>query len=166
MNFFDEQGAPTVAARLGSAKRRWSYDAAGRVSERSDHDMNGRPIINAYGYSILRHRYDEHGRDAGRELLDTTGRALVFKVSVDRVAPGSVAADAGLKVGDLILTYDGQSVSTIDQFTNTFELFRGDRGRELRIERAGNVLSLDVPPGRLEGLELAERVPAATSAQR
>ena len=166
MNFYDEQGTPTVAARLGSAKRRWTYDAAGRVSERSDHDMNGRPIINAYGYSILRHRYDEHGRDTGRELLDTTGRPLPFKVGVDRVALGSVASDVGLKVGDLILTYDGQTVSTIDQFTNTFELFRGDRGRELRIERAGNVLSLDVPPGHLEGLELAERVPAATSAQR
>jgi S1-C subfamily serine protease len=82
------------------------------------------------------------------------------------VALGSVAADAGLKVGDVIVTYDGQSVSTIDQFTNTFELFRGDRGREVRIERAGNVLSLDVPPGHLEGLELAERVPAATSAGR
>jgi len=166
MTFFDEQGAPTTAVRLGSARRRWTYDEAGRVSERSDHDLNGRPIINAYGYSILRHRYDEHGRDAGRELLDTTGKRLDFKVSVDRVARGSVASDAGLTVGDLILTYDGQTVSTIDQFTNTFELFRGDRARELRIERAGNVLSLDVPPGRLDGLELAERVAAPASARR
>jgi YD repeat-containing protein len=166
MTFFDEQGAPTAAARLGSAKRRWTYDQAGRVSERSDHDLNGRPIVNAYGYSILRHRYDEHGRDAGRELLDAAGRPLDFKISVDRVARGSVASDAGLAAGDLMLTYDGQTVSTIDQFTNTFELFRGDRARELRIERGGNVLSLDVPPGRLDGLELAERVPIAVTAVR
>jgi S1-C subfamily serine protease len=99
-------------------------------------------------------------------LLDATGKPLAFKVSVDRVARGSVASDAGLKVGDLILTYDGQAVSTIDQFTNTFELFRGDRGRELRIAREGSVLSVDVPPGRLQGLELAERAAPLASTQR
>ena len=63
------------------------------------------------------------------------------------------------QVGDVILTYDGQNVLSSHQFTNTLELFRGDRARELRIERAQRVLSLNVPPGRLQGLELAERAP-------
>ena len=107
----------------------------------------------------MKYRYDEHGRENGRELLDSERRKLAFKVSVDRVAGGSVASEAGLKVGDVILTYDGQTVLTSDQFINTLELFRGDRSRELRIERGQRVLSLDVGPGRLHGLELAERVP-------
>ena len=49
MSFFDERGAPAAATRFGSARRRWTYDEAGRVAERSDHDVSGRPIINAYG---------------------------------------------------------------------------------------------------------------------
>lgn len=159
MTFFGENGAPTVADRFGSTKRRWTYDGAGRIAERSDHDATGRPVINRYGYSIVKYRYDEHGRENGRELLDSERRKLAFKVSVDRVAGGSVASEAGLKVGDVILTYDGQTVLTSDQFINTLELFRGDRSRELRIERGQRVLSLDVGPGRLHGLELAERVP-------
>jgi S1-C subfamily serine protease len=115
---------------------------------------------------MVRYRYDEHGRETGRELLDTEGRKLEFKVGVDRVTRGSVAAETGLRVGDLILTYDGQTVSTSYQFTNTLELFRGDRARELRIERARQVLTLDVPPGRLHGLELAERVPVVDTSTR
>jgi hypothetical protein len=58
----------------------------------------------------------------------------------------------------LILTYDGIAVTTRDQFTNELELFKGDRARDLRVERNGQVLSLDLPAGRLQGLELAERV--------
>jgi len=91
-------------------------------------------------------------------LLDTEGRKHPFVVGIDSITPGSVAADVGLKAGDAILTYDGEAVSTSDQFTNKLERFKGDRGRELRIERAGQVLSLDLPPGRVHGLDLVERV--------
>ena len=106
----------------------------------------------------MRFLYDQYGRETGRELLDTQGQNLPFKVSVDRIAPGSVSAEVGLKVGDLILTYNGLAVTTSDQFTNELELFKGDRARDLRIERNGQVLSLDLPAGRLQGLQLAERV--------
>src|SRR6202022_1074637 len=99
-------------------------------------------------------------------LVDTDGRTLPFTVSVDRMAPGSVAEESGLRAGDLIVAYDGQTVSTSDQFMNKVELFSGDRARELRIERDQRVLSLDLPPGRLHGLELAERVPANQTAHR
>jgi len=163
--FWDERNMPTIASRFGSAKRRWSY-AAGRIIERSDLDVNGNPVRNAYGYSTVRYSYDEHGRETGRVLVDTDGRTLPFKVSVDRMAPGSVAEESGLRAGDLVVAYDGQTVSTSDQFMNKLELFSGDRSRELRIERDQRVLSLDVPPGRLHGLELAERVPASQSAHR
>jgi S1-C subfamily serine protease len=87
--------------------------------------VNGRPIINAYGYSTLRYRYDEHGRETDRELLDANGRTVDYRVCVDRIAPGSVASESGLMVGDYLLTYDGQTVSTSDHFTNTLERFKG-----------------------------------------
>jgi TIR domain-containing protein/PDZ domain-containing protein len=158
-SFWDDRNVPMIASRFGSAKRRWVYEA-GRVVERSDHAVNGSLIMNAYGYATVKYSYDEHGRETGREVLDTQGRSLPFKVGVDRIAPGSVAAESGLEIGDLIVAYDGQTVSTSEQFLNKLELFRSDRSRELRIERDHQALSLDLPPGRLHGLELAERVPA------
>jgi YD repeat-containing protein len=158
--YFDERNAPMIAGRFGSARRRFTYDGAGGLIELSDHDATGKAITNAYGYSVLRYFYDDHGRETGRELLDTEGRQLEFKVAVDRINASSTAAAVGLKVGDFILTYDGQPVSTSYQFTNQLERFKGDQTRELRIQRAQLELSLDVPPGRLDGLELAERVSA------
>jgi hypothetical protein len=68
-----------IAARFGVAKRRWRYNEAGRVVERADADATGKAIRNAYGYSIVRYLYDEHGRETGRELFDTDGRRLDAK---------------------------------------------------------------------------------------
>jgi YD repeat-containing protein len=158
MTLFDETGAPLIATRIGTAKRRWTYDAAGRVVERSDYDTNGKPLQNAYGYASVRYSYDEYGRERGRELLDIRGQTLQFNVSVDRITPGSVAVDASLRVGDVILSYDGEAVSTSHQFTNILERLKGDRARELGIRRGEQTLSVDLPPGRLRGLELTERV--------
>ena len=39
------------------------------------------------------------------------------------------------------------------------ELVKGERPRELRILRQGKFVSIDVPPGRLQGLDLVDRVP-------
>jgi YD repeat-containing protein len=160
---FDERDRPTVATRLGYAMRRWTY-GSGRLAERSDYDVAGRLTTNAYGYSIVTYQYDDDGVEVSRTLLDTQRRPLDFKVGVDRTQPGSVAADAGFLAGDVILTYDGQVVSTSFQFTNELEMHGSDRTRELRVERAGRVLSLNVPPGRLAGLELAERAGTPTPA--
>jgi len=167
MTFFDERGASAVNTRFGSWKRQWTYDeSTGLIAKHSDYGANGQAIMNAYGYSSLRYKYDEHGRETDRELLDTEGRAIEFAVVVDRVAGGSVASDAGLHVGDIILDYDGLPVRTSHQFTNTLELFRGDRRRELRIERGQQLVSLDIPPGHLQGLELVERARVAGVSRR
>jgi S1-C subfamily serine protease len=74
------------------------------------------------------------------------------------VAKGSVAADAGFRPGDVILAYDGEAVTTRYDFTNRLELFKGDRRREVRIERGTGIVGLDLPPGRIAGLTLEERV--------
>jgi YD repeat-containing protein len=155
--YFDDRSVPVVSTRPGSASRRWTYDSWGRVIERSDYDTAGRPMTNAHGYSTLRYSYDEDGRETRRQLLDTSGRSLTFKVSVDNVDKASVAADAGFRVQDFILTYDGEPVATSYEFANRFELFKGDRHREIRVERGAQVIGLDLPPGRLTGLQLEEK---------
>ena len=60
-----------------------------------------------------------------------------------------------------VVRLSGIAVTTRYQFTNQLELFKGDRPCDLRIERNGQVLSLDPPAGRLQGLQLAERVVGA-----
>jgi S1-C subfamily serine protease len=79
-----------------------------------------------------------------------------MKVAVDKVRKGSVAADADLRPGDVILTYAGATVETTHQFITTLELFKGDRRRDLTIARGDRVLTVTIPPGRLAGAELQE----------
>ena len=154
--FLDEQGRPTIARRLGTGLRRWTYDGAGRVLARSDHDTSGRPMNNAFGYSTIKYVYDEYGRETDRELFDPAGRPLETTVMVDNVVSGSVAAEAGFQRADVIVTYEGEVVRTTYQFINTLEVFKGDRRREMRVARGTAVVSLDVPPGRLDGLVLQD----------
>jgi TIR domain/PDZ domain len=156
--YFDESGRPIIASRLGAAVRRWAYDDAGRVAEVTTHDVKGGLIQNAQGFSTMRFSYDEYSREIGRAVFDVTGQKLDYRTVVDRVLPGSFAMEVGLRPGDVILTYDGEIVVNSHQFTNTLELFKGDRSRELRIARGTQILTLDVKPGRLTGLQLAERV--------
>jgi S1-C subfamily serine protease len=79
-----------------------------------------------------------------------------MRVAIDKVRKGSVAADVGLRPGDVILTYAGTAVDSSDQFTTKLELFKGDRGRDLTIARGDRVLTVTIPPGRLVGAELQE----------
>jgi len=156
--YFDESGRPIIASRFGAAVRRWAYDDAGRVAELTTHDGEGRLIQNAQGFSTMRFSYDEYSREIGRTVFDVAGQKLDYRTVVDRVLPGSFALEVGLRPGDVILTYDGEIVANSHQFMNTLELFKGDRSRELRVARGTQVLNLDVKPGRLTGLQLAERV--------
>ena len=118
---------------------------------------------NARGFSSMRFSYDEYGRETGRTVFDVTGRKLDYRTVVERVWPSSFAMEVGLRPGDVILTYDGELVANSHHFVNTLELFKGDRRRELRVARGTQILSLDVEPGRLTGLELAERVSSKDS---
>ncbi len=154
--YYDERGNVTLTRRPGSAIRRWTVDGSGRVLERADYDPDGRPMMNEHGYSVMTFSYDEFGRETGRGLLDRPRRPLAMKVGVSKVLHGSVGADADLRAGDVVLTYAGIPVETTYQFTTKLELFKGDKARDLTIPRGDRVLTVSIPPGRLNGVELLE----------
>src|SRR5262249_8810104 len=156
LSYFDQQGTATVTRKPGSSVRRWTYDGGGRIVERADYDAKGKLMTNAFGYSVVAYKYDEYGRETGRALFDPFRRPLALKVAVDKVRRGSVSSDAGLDPGDVLLTVGGEAVETSYQFVSKLELFRGDRAREPRLIRNGRVISLNLPPGRLDGMELEE----------
>lgn len=80
-------------------------------------------------------------------------------MTIRKVETGSKSHRVGLRVGDVLLSYDGGGVANLHVF-HELELVKGERPRELTVQRDRQVLSLDVPAGRLIGIETADKVPA------
>jgi S1-C subfamily serine protease len=85
------------------------------------------------------------GRNApvSRRLARHHGLAVSSGVRIESVMPSSPATSAGLKAGDLLIAFNGQAVSGID-----------DLHRQLTEERIGRVTPLTV----LRGLERLDMV--------
>jgi YD repeat-containing protein len=141
-----------VRGPLGFAKYTAVWDGNGGVLQ-SFFSPDGKQALITGRAVKIRGRYDERG------YLDTNGTPMITQVTVDKVEPDSKSYRIGLQVGDLILNYDAQEVPDTRVFWE-LELVRGERPRELRIERDGKVVSLDVPPGCLTGLEIVNKVPS------
>ena len=114
------------------------------------------------GYAVSRYIYDDYGRETQRVFLDLNGAPVHTRVAIQDVEPDRNSQRFGLQVGDLIIGYDGEDVRNTHVF-DELELVKGERPRELRILRQGKFVSIDVPPGRLQGLELVDRVPPEAS---
>ncbi|MGA9755033.1 MAG: DegQ family serine endoprotease [Desulfobaccales bacterium] len=68
-------------------------------------------------------------------------------VVVIQVAPGSPAADAGLRAGDLILEVDGVAVSTVKEYRETIAKVKKESVARFLIKRAGRTLyqTVEIP---------------------
>lgn len=152
---FGLDGSPIVAKKYGRAKARVTYDAHGKRSRVDYFDPNDHLMRSAYGYATVRYSYDEIGRETKREFFDANGAPVSTRVGIDKVEPGSKSERIGLRVGDLIVAYDGREVADTRVFEE-LELVIGERPRQLTIHREGRVLSLDVSAGRLTGIETVD----------
>jgi len=90
---------------------------------------------------------EELGDDAYDRYLFESG--IPNRVSIASVIPGSAANVAGLKVGDMLVSYDYDRVyrvNTIQQATRA-----GVKGEYVQIQfyRDGSLLSADLPRGPL-----------------
>jgi YD repeat-containing protein len=152
---FGLDGLP-AAHKYGWAKLRRTFDAQGNVSRWDYFDVNDRLAPSIYGYATIRYFYDEMGRETKREFFDANGALVSTHVGIDKVEPDTKSERSGLRVGDLILAYDGQEVPDVRVF-NELELMRGERPRQITVQREGRILTLEVTAGRLRGLTLVER---------
>ncbi|MCS2610102.1 DegQ family serine endoprotease [Halomonas dongshanensis] len=73
--------------------------------------------------------------DAMRERLDIQGGVMV-----NEVEPGSVAAAAGLRAGDVLVSVDHRSVSSAEELVSIAESLPSDRAIPLRLYRDGRSL--------------------------
>jgi S1-C subfamily serine protease len=79
------------------------------------------------------------------ELAETLGLRLPNGALVANVAPNSPAARAGLKVSDLIVAIDGQSVDDPNAFDYRFATRPLGGSAQVDVQRDGKTLKLSVP---------------------
>jgi YD repeat-containing protein len=156
--YYGLDGSPVLLKEHRYAKKRWTYDAHGKVTQVAYFDPDDRLVQTVYGFAIIKFVYDNLGRETKREFLDVDGVQVHTRVAIWKFEPGSNGQRLGLQVGDLLLNYDGEDIGNT-YLLREMELVRGERPRELRIQRQDTVASLTIPPGRLQGLDLVDRVP-------
>lgn len=157
--YFGLDGSPVLLKQYGYATKRWTYGANGKAAQLAHYDANDRLVLNSYGYATVRYAYDALGRETNREFYDVNDALVSTRVTIFNMEPAGKAKRVGVQEGDVILGYDGEEVANTHAFSE-LELVKGERPRELTVQRDGRVLSLDVSPGRLTGLETEDKVPA------
>ena len=76
--------------------------------------------------------------DLTKELADRFEYKLGEGVIVSQVAPGSPAAEKGIRPGDLILSVNGRKVTSVEEFTTAVKQSR-KRGKALLLVKRGDV---------------------------
>ena len=155
-------GAYVLDKEGGWAKVRLTYNERGQVAQRMYYDPDERLAQTIYGYATIRYTYDELGRETMWMFFDVRGDPVHTRVVVQKVEPDRAGEQNGLRVGDILVSYDGADIRDTRTFRE-LELVKGERPRELRILRQDYELRLQVPPGRLTGLELQDRIPSTLS---
>lgn len=105
--------------------------------------------------SEVRHSLGEPGYDA---YLYANGDPN--RVSIRELLTGSPAGTAGLRVGDVVLRYDGKQVFTTRELQNATAAGRSGENVPVEIERDGQSMTLYVPRGPLGVyLDMQRRAP-------
>ena len=68
---------------------------------------------------------------------------------VDRIAPDSAAEEAGIEIGDLIVSIDGQDINSFSDMQRIVSV-SADLTLEIVVERSGELLTLQATPKRRE----------------
>ena len=155
--FFTPEGRPTLH-KDGNHRFTARYDERGRLVEAAYFGLDGKSCLHKDGYHRATKRYDERGRLAATAVFDVAGKRLHCRILVGKVSPGSLAAKAGLREGDVLLRYAGKELTSAALFWS----FRGDEGasgppRKLELLREGKPLTAELPPGE-PGMTLLNKV--------
>ena len=125
--------------------------------------QTGHGLINCYRAvkEVLRRKAIREGRDpkpyTGRESGDEVDLAAekeklaARSVVIARIAPEGQAAKAGIKIDDLVRSYDGRPITTTTALRSAVRASSQPPGRKITliIERGGKKLKFIVKPGQL-----------------
>ena len=143
------------------------------VAARGFDAQTGHGLINCYRAvrEVLRRKALREGRDpaayTGRkpgdelDLASMRERLSKYRIKIARVVPNSQAAKIGIQVKDVVLSYNGQSITTPTGLVKAVAA-ASQRDAEkitLVIERRGNRMKFNLKPGPL-GVQVAARFSA------
>lgn len=119
-------------------------------------DAAGKPVNLAIrGYSRRVTTYDDQGKVADHEFFTADGKPAVIQLVLYRVDAGTPGEKLGLQAGDVLLTWDGQTLRHYEHF----RALRTDQKepKPLTFRRGGEIKTVIVEPGRI-GIFMDEQV--------
>ena len=95
------------------------------------------------------------------DLAESLGLSKPKGALVSEIIPGGPADEAGMKQGDVILSFDGKEVAEMRDLPRIVAETPIDKAVQVKVQRRGKVVTLKVKVGRLEeSNQLAETQPA------
>lgn len=144
----------------GYARVTAAYDARQNQVAWACFDVAGRPILNTDGYARIARRYNTLNQLSEINFYDAGGKRLMRRQVITAVAPDGQAAQAGLRAGDVILSFGGEEVSLQAELLRLIQT-PGTELRELKVRRGGQILAFQLKPG-LMGVSLDLKFEALT----
>lgn len=157
--YFGLNRAPIINSN-GYARVTAAYDVRKNQIEWACFDAAGRPTLNSDGYARIAREYNALNQLTEINFYDAQGKRLVRRQAISTVTPDGQGARVGLQPGDVILSYGGEEVSLLSELQRLVHA-PGTEARELKVRRAGRILSFKVQPGLL-GLTLDLKFEALT----
>jgi hypothetical protein len=144
--YFDAQGKP---ARLADGSAGWAarYDGRGNEVEHTYLGPDGKPVApRDKKYATVRGQFDALGDPIDVEYLDAQGNRLRTRVVVTKVDPASRAEEAGLRLGDVLVSYGGQEIGNPKRFKRIRDAERDqDPMKELCVLRGSETVKFPLP---------------------
>jgi hypothetical protein len=164
--YFGIDGKP-ILPKDGAAKITYKFDARGNEIEQASFGVDGKPIASKDGYARIIYEYDNVGHEIHAAYLDTQDREISIELVALTIFPGSTAERIGLRAGDRIVSYDGKTPVSTQEFVNLATDATGNTSRVLVVRRGAETVNFEVAPGRLGfqlGTARADRASAAQAA--
>jgi len=146
LSYFDLFGRPTCNAE-GFHCYRGKFDGKHRV-ESAYMGIDGKPTMHRDGFARLNWKVDKK-KDliCDMSAVDVKGDSVPLLALIVSVEADGRGASAGLKQGDIVVSYDGKEVDNYAQLLYALNTApKTETSRELKIKRGNQTLTVIAPP--------------------
>jgi YD repeat-containing protein len=169
VGLFDTEGKPArtnqnYGAQFGHSEWRNEYRQDGRLTAQRYSGFEP-----GWGYAEMVIRFDEQGAPVEASYFGAEGQPIQTEVIVAWIEPGNRAETMGMRVGDVLLEYNGEAVRDFLRFIRQREAEPADApAGQLSVRRGQEVLTFSIPSGKigmgLQGRGVHARAPGAVTA--
>ena len=142
---FDAAGIP-VASEQGYARLARKYGNEFQIVEEAYFGPDGKAAVCKHGYARWTARY-EGTRQVEQLYFDVAGKQVMTRVRALYVDEGGPTGKAGLKAGDVLVSYGGKTIATVRELYAMQENEHDIPAKALIVERDGKELTLQVALG-------------------